>query len=573
MSLSSQGCRESKPPVKGCGVVPTALLLFQQLGRFMSKYFNLGREIVGLVSEGNLREKFFEVSHHRVITSSTLAGQYSSFKAFFHCQWKGKMAHQFFYYNMLLNFNNTAGSSFTSQGGERLRRTVQLLPCPIVSRRKRIRRCRRWQQRSLKYRTRRTAAKNRRRRSIRLVCNGLSGSTGAQLHNQSNVISILSKSITGPNHSLSDTSQYFRRRAEHTSLNISHRTHDFQRRRRAERGGGSHDLIPRHITPFELAPGEDDVLPLDNDEDWYPLYVLQASRMTDVDLLRPYTHEVIPREIFQDMPLASWRQAFSSMGVPFTTNLASIKHLLPKGSVVSCGYPARKAPNPDISAMSLEDALTHTRVVYHRLARLQKSKAKIKRQLGKLYGRRCKKSPRVRQIAIDELTAELYRVRTAIQQYDDLHKRLCRKTKSRVREVAKRLPRTIRVPLTSFAIPTSNPYTLLDEDTVEKRVAWSDMLEIPSPLVMGEVDNPSWLPVSTLDPSPADSPLDTLMHLRRDMVPLAPVFGRQAPTMGYGVVGCYKDVTAGASCTLTIMTLNANGLTSHKLPYLCSLLQ
>ena len=103
MSLSSQGCRESKPPVKGCGVVPTALLLFQQLGRFMSKYFNLGREIVGLVSEGNLRENVFEVSHHRVITSSTLAGQYSSFKAFFHCQWKGKMAHQFFYYNMLLN--------------------------------------------------------------------------------------------------------------------------------------------------------------------------------------------------------------------------------------------------------------------------------------------------------------------------------------------------------------------------------------------------------------------------------------------------------------------------------------
>ena len=146
--------------------------------------------------------------------------------------------------------------------------------------------------------------------------------------------------------------------------------------------------------------------------------------------------------------------------------------------------------------MSLEDALTHTRVVYHRLARLQKTKAKIKRKLGQIYGRRCKKSPRGRQIAIDELTAELYRVRTAIQQYDDLHKRLCRKTKSRVRETSKRLPATIRVLLASFTIPTSNQFTLLDEDNADKSVSWSDLLVMPSPFVMGEVDKPPLPPVS-----------------------------------------------------------------------------
>ena len=465
---------------------------------------------------------------------------------------------------------------------------------PCYYRPKRKRKCRRWQQRSGVYRRSRTKSRNRLRRHRRRLSPGgrstpldrgayhywwstirvATGFLCRWAYNQSkdNLQGTLLKypSLSGFHRSITGIlfESAFRRNGA-----LSQQEFDFQRRRRAERGGGSHDLIPRYITPTEIAPGEDDVLPLDNDEDWYPLYVLQASRLTDVDLSRPYTHDVLPRESFQDMPLTAWLQVFSSMGVPFTTKLSSIKHLLPKGSVVSCGYPARQAPNPDISAMSLEDALTHTRVVYHRLARLQKTKAKIKRKLGQIYGRRCKKSPRVRQIAIDELTAELYRVRTAIQQYDDLHKRLCRKTKSRVRETSKILPATIRVPLASFTIPTSNQFTLLDEDNSDKRVVWSDLMVMPSPLVMGEVDKPSLPPVSLLQPSPTDSPLETLMNLRRDMASLAPAFEGQAPTLAYGVVGSYKDLTVGASCTLTIMTLNANGLTSHKLPYLCSLLQ
>ena len=114
------------------------------------------------------------------------------------------------------------------------------------------------------------------------------------------------------------------------------------------------------------------------------------------------------------MTLTSWTQHFQAMGVPFTTNLSSIRHLLPKGHVVLCGYPPRTVPDLDITQLTLEEVLTHTHVVYQRLAKLQKARDKIKRQLGRLYGRRCKKSPRLRQIANEELTSELYSVRSAI---------------------------------------------------------------------------------------------------------------------------------------------------------------
>ena len=132
----------------------------------------------------------------------------------------------------------------------------------------------------------------------------------------------------------------------------------------------------------------EDTIPLDNDEDWYPLYVLQASRLVDPDPERPHLHEIISREVFLDMSLTSMKSIFQSMGVPFGTPLASIRHLLPQGTVVSCGYPPRRVPSIDVTQLSLEEALTHTRVVYQRMAKLQKAREKVKRRLGKLYGRR-----------------------------------------------------------------------------------------------------------------------------------------------------------------------------------------
>ena len=190
------------------------------------------------------------------------------------------------------------------------------------------------------------------------------------------------------------------------------------------------------------------------------------------------------------MSLTSMTSIFQSMGVPFGTPLASIRHLLPQGTVVSCGYPPRKVPSIDVTQLSLEEALTHTRVVYQRMAKLQKAREKVKRRLGKLYGRRCKKSPRLRTIAIEELTSELYNIRNALRQYDDLHKRLCRKTKARVRETVKRLPRTICVPIVSQPIPTSNLFAILDSDTDQQSIQWKDLLSIPQPMEMGELTSP-----------------------------------------------------------------------------------
>ena len=389
---------------------------------------------------------------------------------------------------------------------------------------------------------------------------------------------VLYRGVLSPTHTIADSVQdlHINVSSEFACPEYAALTHQeiaFRSRRRSDRGGGPRDLTPRYIRPTKLSPDVEDLLPLDNDEDWYPLYVLQASKLATPNPEHSYQHEVIQHEVFQDMSLASLKQTLASMGVPFQTNLAPIRHLLPQGPAVSCGYPSRTVPSIDISQLSLEEVLTHVRVVYQRMARLQKAREKVKRRLGSLYSRRCKKSPRLRNIAIEELTSELYKIRAAINQYDDLHKRLCRKSKSRLRETVKRLPKTICVPLIAPTIPTSNRFAILDEDNTENIFHWSDLLAIPQPMSMGEVVTPDPLPTSLLDPAPVAAPLDTLLHLRRDMGALAPTLTGQVPDMAYGIIGGYKSTQAATDRTLSVMTLNVNGLTQHKLPMLCRMLQ
>ena len=65
-------------------------------------------------------------------------------------------------------------------------------------------------------------------------------------------------------------------------------------------GGGHADTLNKHISPQTVPPDTDDTLPLDEDEDWYPLYVLQASRLANAVTTHSHTLDILPREIFQD---------------------------------------------------------------------------------------------------------------------------------------------------------------------------------------------------------------------------------------------------------------------------------
>ena len=62
------------------------------------------------------------------------------------------------------------------------------------------------------------------------------------------------------------------------------------------------------------------------------------------------------------------------------------------------------------------------------------------------------------------------------------------------------------------------------------------------------------------------------MKLRKDLATHIPTIPGQAPTMAYGITGGYKTSAAVAQRTLSVMTLNINGLTHHKLPFLAQLL-
>ena len=89
---------------------------------------------------------------------------------------------------------------------------------------------------------------------------------------------------------------------------------------------------------------------------------------------------------------------------------------------------------------------------------------------------------------------------------------------------------------------------------------------------MGDLSTPLPIPSSLLQPTPTTDPLDTLINLRKDMGNLTPFMNGQASDMAYGILGSYKSIQAASLRTISVMTLNVNGLTYHKLPLLCKTL-
>ena len=85
-----------------------------------------------------------------------------------------------------------------------------------------------------------------------------------------------------------------------------------------------HARTIRHNPPIVA---EDDIPSLHEDEDWFPLYVLEASRHKDQTEEAPYSRDFIVKSQFVDMTQDAWMQELKTMGVPFDST-DTIHHLL-----------------------------------------------------------------------------------------------------------------------------------------------------------------------------------------------------------------------------------------------------
>ena len=321
----------------------------------------------------------------------------------------------------------------------------------------------------------------------------------------------------------------------------------------------------RHNPPTR---SDDDILPLQDDEDWYPLYVLESSRHQHPTVMTPHPRDFISKTQFVDMTQDAWTQELQTMGIPFDSS-ATILQLLPTAKDISKSYVRYELPPITSQALSLEEALAHTRIVFQRLRRFIKTRRKIQRSLAELYRKKRRNEPSAKGHRLDDLLLELHHIRSAIAEHNERHQLLNRKTKALVKSTIMKMPKQVFVTLATPPIPTYNRFQLLSEEdhTHSRTKSWRDFIYRPSPQSeVGSVADP--LPSVQLHHAPPpQQPMEAMAQLRRDLTTYGDKVSHQSPTHTHDVRGWFLHDDSQRLATLTVCTWNINGISTGVLSY------
>ena len=173
------------------------------------------------------------------------------------------------------------------------------------------------------------------------------------------------------------------------------------------KGGGPGDVVNRR--------SEEGTFPmLRSEEEWYPLYVLQASRSAKNLPRHGFERPVRSKEQFANMSTLSRKEEFRAMGITFISSKITTNELLPEGSKVATQHSAYTIPSIDLSAITLEELLCHIRIVFKKIQRLTQQRKECVRQLANLYKYKKKKKKKEDELSIERMAQHLYRIRSAL---------------------------------------------------------------------------------------------------------------------------------------------------------------
>ena len=316
-----------------------------------------------------------------------------------------------------------------------------------------------------------------------------------------------------------------------------------------------------HHSPFcESLP------PLDLDEDWYPLYLLEVSRHIEAPPDTVLERPILSRAAFTDMTTQAWQTELRAMDIRFDTPEATIAQLLPAAPAICAMYQEYDLPILDIPHLPLEEVLCHIRVVFRRISRLTQKRKKLIRELANLHRRKQPHQKRVRQEDIDKVALDLHRVRRALAQHNVVYQQLARKTKTRVKETYKRMPRQVFVNLDVPTLPTFNRFAILsDHDAEEERAkSWSDFMPPPQPPTAVGAFGEASKPIPLHKTPPRQTPMEAMAQLRRDLTAVGDNIAYHAPNASHDVRGWYTVDTPEQVATITVASWNINGLDSYK---------
>ena len=122
----------------------------------------------------------------------------------------------------------------------------------------------------------------------------------------------------------------------------------------------------RHGIPLSTT---DDITPLTSDEDWFPLYLLQASKLDKPTATSTHPRKLLSKSEFADMTTFAWMREMQAMGINMQSPSQAISQLLPEAQRCCSLYNDYDLPNLDIASLSLEEALCHIRILACRLLR------------------------------------------------------------------------------------------------------------------------------------------------------------------------------------------------------------
>jgi hypothetical protein len=67
------------------------------------------------------------------------------------------------------------------------------------------------------------------------------------------------------------------------------------------------------------------LLPLDSDENWYPLFINLASKHQNRTDETPFARDIPEQDDFQEMPTRQWQHEMQAMGIDFNSSKSPIE--------------------------------------------------------------------------------------------------------------------------------------------------------------------------------------------------------------------------------------------------------
>ena len=143
------------------------------------------------------------------------------------------------------------------------------------------------------------------------------------------------------------------------------------------KGGSPGEVVSRR--------SEEETFPkLRSEEDWYPLYVLQATRSVENQQGNRFERPVQGKEQFTNMTMRARKEEFRAMGITFTSSKITTEELLPEGPKVASQHTAYAIPKLDLTVLTLEELLCQIRIVFKKIHRLTQQRKECMRQLANL---------------------------------------------------------------------------------------------------------------------------------------------------------------------------------------------